>query len=280
MECNKNSKQLCGKCQICINRSIFGHIKGNLYSKDNKIDSKFVTQGSHTPVIWTCNSCFHNFLSKPYVFLKGKNDCPFCSSSPKRLCENNKNCQTCFNKSFASSERAHNVVDKSIDLTQIFLNCYDKCIFWCECGHEFSSVYRNITQGQWCPYCSVPPKKLCSKDKNCQTCFNKSFASSKRAHNVVDKTIGLTQIFLNRNKLCEFSCECGHEFTLSYNCASQGIWCSYCSIPPKKLCGKDKNCQTCFNKSFASSNRAKNIVDKSIDLTQIFLHKNAPHYDF
>ena len=45
-----------------------------------------------------------------------------------------------------------------------------------KCPHEFESAIKHITSGSWCPYCSVPVKKMCDKE-DCIHCFNNSFAS-------------------------------------------------------------------------------------------------------
>lgn len=240
MNCSIRANKLCGDCDVCIKRSVSSHPKGHQYSKENDIDSKFITQKSDKKCLWNCLICLHTIYAKPSSFLKSKNGCGYCAN--RKLCSKDKKCITCFNKSFASSERAINIVDKTIDLTQIFLNSNKKCEFWCECNHIFLSVFSNVTIGKWCPYCCNAPRLLCHKDKNCITCFNKSFASSDRVINVMDKSIDLTQIFLNQNRTkLRFLCDCHHEFSAICNDVTNGQWCPYCCNPPQKLCHKDKN---------------------------------------
>lgn len=65
----------------------------------------------------------------------------------------------------------------------VALNSHKKFWFDCECGHEFESSLLNINQANnWCPYCYN--RKLCGE---CNTCFNKSFASHPRALNWSNK---------------------------------------------------------------------------------------------
>ena len=53
------------------------------------------------------------------------------------------------------------------------------------------------------------------------------------------------------NKKFWFDCDnCPHDFEKSLNMVSKGIWCPYCCKPTQKYCIKD--CDYCFNKTFAS----------------------------
>ena len=61
-------------------------------------------------------------------------------------------------------------------------------------------------------------------------------------------TVKPCDVSLNSHKKYWFYCECGHEFESSLlNINQSNNWCPYCSN--KKICG---NCNSCYNKSFAS----------------------------
>ena len=65
-------------------------------------------------------------------------------------------------------------VENKIQPRSVFKSSACKFKFNCDCGHSFVSLLANITSsGQWCPFCSHT--KLCKK--NCEICFEKSFAS-------------------------------------------------------------------------------------------------------
>ena len=65
------------------------------------------------------------------------------------------------------------------------------------------------------------------------------------------------------NKKCWFKCEkCEHNFNSSISSIiSNNRWCPYCTnqklCKNKKECGKDNDCDFCFEKSFASNPRSK-----------------------
>ena len=69
---------------------------------------------------------------------------------------------------------------------------------------------------------------------------------------------------VNSNKKFWFDCDkCGHEFQIKLgNIIGRNSWCQYCVIPTKKLCDSN-NCIICFNKSFASHFRSKNLLNNN-----------------
>ncbi len=179
----------------------------------------------------------------------------------QRLCHQ-EDCQICFNKSFASHEKADcwdyerndNVsprrVSKKTDTKKYWFKCD-------ACHHSFESIPYNISNGSWCPYCSS--YKLCD-DIDCQTCFNKSFASHKKAvywdydRNADDKKP--RSVFNISGKKYWFKCDtCNHSFESTLSNISAGCWCPYCCSTSKLFCD-DIDCQFCFDKSFASHEKA------------------------
>jgi hypothetical protein len=64
---------------------------------------------------------------------------------------------------------------------EVALNSHKKLRFDCECGHQFEISLLNINQANnWFGYCSNPPQKLCNNE-NCNSCFEKSFASHEKS---------------------------------------------------------------------------------------------------
>jgi hypothetical protein len=138
-----------------------------------------------------------------------------CNS--KRLCANEE-CQICFENSFASHEKSKYWSDKNGDVKQrqVFKKTTTKYWLDCDCGHEFNIRLANITGNNgWCSYCSNPPKKLCD-NKDCNTCFEKSFASHEKSKYWSEKNghVKPRQVFKSSNTKYWFKCDCGHEFNI------------------------------------------------------------------
>lgn len=198
-----------------------------------------------------------------YKYIEKKNEiiieqkCLYGGNS-KKLCDNN-DCKYCFNRSFASHEKAIYWSNKNIEnIRKLFQNSNIKK-YWFNCNncyHEFEMSLNSITsKNSWCSYCSNPPKKLCNNE-NCQLCHEKSFASHEKSKYWSDKNNQKsTEIFKNSNDKYWFDCQkCNHQFEISLSHINRGSWCSYCSNPPKNLCD-NHNCDICFKKSFASEEK-------------------------
>jgi hypothetical protein len=86
-------------------------------------------------------------------------------------------------------------------------------LFNCICVHEISIALNNINTGNWCSYCSNPPKLLCDK-KECKLCYEKSFASHSKSKYWSDKNeITSRMIFKNSGNKYIFNCDkCNHRF--------------------------------------------------------------------
>lgn len=180
-----------------------------------------------------------------------------CSKTQKKLCENN-NCIVCFERSFSSQPKAKFwSKDNKITPRQITKSSHKKFLFDCDgCSHSFDISLDKITySNQWCQYCAH--RKLC-EDDNCDFCFNNSFASHPKAKfwsKKNNKTV--RQIFKNSNEKWLFDCDkCPHTFEMALDKINDDHWCYYCSKSNGKLCDKD-DCYHCFERSFASSDKAK-----------------------
>jgi very-short-patch-repair endonuclease len=182
----------------------------------------------------------------------------------KILCKN-KDCDLCFNKSFASHEKSKYWSDKNGDITprDIFKYSHQKFYFDCiKCNHSFDTIIKNITMlNRWCSYCAN--RKLC-ENNDCMICFNKSFASNEKSqywNNDKNGDIKPRNVFKSIKSKFYFDCkECNHSFQSSLNQINNNSWCLYCAN--HKLCEKN-DCKYCFNKSFASQEKSKYWSNKN-----------------
>jgi very-short-patch-repair endonuclease len=234
---------------IPYEKSFASHEKAQYWSDKNDLKPDEVFKSSARKYIFDCNNCNHEFISRLDNIINNK-WCGYCAN--QKLCENI-NCNICFEKSFASHEKAQYWSNKNeLQPTQVFKNSNKKFIFDCECKHEITIALNN---NNWCSFCSNPPKQLCSED-NCNTCFEKSFASHEKAQYWSDKNeFKPRNIFKNAYKKYIFNCDkCNHEILISPANITSGNWCAYCAN--QTLC-ENINCSTCFNKSFASHEKAQ-----------------------
>jgi hypothetical protein len=214
------------------------------------------------------NNIFITYMKKDII----KKYCQV-SKHKKILCITE--CDICFYNSFASNPKSISWSDKN-EISPRNIHKSSSLSFWFKCdksNHEFKSRLYSITQGRWCPYpCCGSSTKLCS-DNSCIICFNASFASNNRSKNLSDKNkINPREIFKNTHKKYLFKCDkSDHEFYSSPNLVETGRWCPYpCCGSNTKLCSNN-SCLICFNSSFASVNRSKNLSDKiKINPREIF----------
>lgn len=222
------------------------------WEKNGDLDPYKLTKGSGKKIWLNCDVCGHSFEAAVYHIVGTGTWCSFCTS--KILC-NEEDCQDCFDKSFASHDKAEFwSVRNTKTARQTFKGSHSFVFFDCVCGHTFRTVLYCVSgQETWCPYCSLPPKLLCNED--CKLCFKKSFASHDKAEFwSKENTKNPRQVFLFSNSSFLFNCVCGHTFKIQLSDISQGKWCSFCA--GMKLCS-DEKCQICFDKSFASHVKVK-----------------------
>lgn len=185
-----------------------------------------------------------------------------------------------FNDSFASIEKSkYWCKENTSSARDMKKNSNKKFYFNCEiCKHKFLTRLSSITsQNQWCPYCAN--KKLCD-DVKCEICFNKSFASNEKSKywSKINKK-SPRETFRNSRDKVFFDCvECGHQFIKKLNdITSQNQWCPYCGH--RRLCD-DINCKYCFNRSFASSEKAKYWSEKNIEVPRSISKNSAKKFIF
>nr|QZX43588.1 restriction endonuclease [Marseillevirus sp.] len=252
---NRKVGGLCRKeeCKPCFKRS-FASVEKSKYLKEGQVSPLLMAKSSHKKYWFECGKCKHSFEASLCHVSEGK-FCPFCSS--RQLCDSE--CKTCFEKSFASSDKAEfwSVEKNKQSPREVFANSGKKFWFACEkCKHSFETTLSCVSSGCWCPFCSN--KKLCSLD-DCKTCFEKSFSSSNKAEfwSAEKNKQRAREVFASSDRKFWFECKkCEHSFEMKLCDVSSGHFCPFCSNPPKKLCDSP-DCGLCFERSFASSDKAK-----------------------
>ena len=258
--CSSSSRKLCNSegCKNCFKKSFASHEKSKFWSDKNcNIKPINVFKCSGNKYWFNCDKCNHEFNSSLHSISK-YNWCCYCCDPPKQLCEK-ENCQSCYEKSFASHEKSKYWSKKNeINPRKVFKSSNKKYWFDCNCGHDFESALCTTTgNNTWCCYCCNPSKQLCENEK-CQMCFEKSFASHEKSKYWSKKNeIDPRKVFKSSNKKYWFNCNCGHEFKSCLDSITlNNTWCYYCCNPSKQLCENEK-CQMCFEKSFASHEKSK-----------------------
>jgi very-short-patch-repair endonuclease len=204
------------------------HPKSKFWSDRNLIKPNEISLNSHKKFWFDCE-CGHQFESSLLNINQANNWCPYCSIPPQKLCDNN-NCNSCFNKSFASHEKS-NYWSKNNELKprQVFKGTDKKTfIFDCDkCPHKFEIILKSITtKGNWCSYCSH--QKLC-QDIECKMCFKNSFASVEKSIFLNDKIINPRLLFKSTNKKFKFDCGvCNKIFPCQLSDITRGVWCPFC----------------------------------------------------
>nr|WNL49566.1 restriction endonuclease [Marseillevirus sp.] len=255
MDCESRTRgRLCGEkeCKPCFKRSFASSDKVK-YLKEGQGNPLLIAKNCNEKFSFVCGECGHDFEVSLNDISNGK-FCPFCSN--RRLCESNE-CERCFEKSFASSNKAEfwNFEKNKKSPREVFISSGKK--YWFECGkckHSFDAILNNVAKGCFCPFCSN--RRLCSSDE-CKMCFEKSFASHDKAEfwSVEKNKQRPREVTASSHKKFWFKCgKCEHSFEAGLNKVSIGRFCPFCSS--RQLCSSDE-CKTCFGKSFASSDKAE-----------------------
>ena len=278
--CKPKQMKLCGKdeCKICFERSFAsyngktekGKLKIDCWDNDKNGDVKPINlrKGTNKEKSWfKCDICYHIFEVYPND-VTNKRWCPYCSKPCKKLCED-KDCEFCYNNSFASCEGKTPNDKLKVDCwssknTKKPSECIKYSgkiyIFDCDnCHHDFVNTLDTIKH-VWCPYCSPNKmnRKLC-EDEECKICFERSFASyegkTPNDQFKVDcwsskNTEKPREVFKSSNTKYIFDCNCcPHSFPMTLSNVNSNNWCPYCAH--QKLC-EDEDCEFCYNNSFSS----------------------------
>ncbi|AQM73384.1 endonuclease [Noumeavirus] len=254
MGCETKKGKLCGReeCKPCFERS-FASCEKSKYLKKEHGSPLLIAKKSGRKFWFECEKCRHSFEVVLHSVSNGS-FCPFCSS--KQLCSSD-NCFTCLEKSFASSNKAKfwSGEKNKRKPREVFANSRKKFWFECrKCEHNFEMELNNVSNGQFCPFCSN--QKLCASGE-CKICFGKSFASNEKADfwSFERNKRSPRETFTNSREKFWFECgECDHFFEMRLYDVSKGHFCPFCSN--KKLCD-DEDCEMCLKKSFACSDKAE-----------------------
>lgn len=195
-----------------------------------------------------------------------------CSSTQKVLC-GQEDCHTCYERSFATHERAGSwSAENELKPYQVLKNSNKKYKFNCtDCDHEIVMILRNVNIGQWCKYCNSDG--LC-EEEDCLFCFQKSFASHSMAESWSSINILKPRQVLKRSdKKYWFDCkDCKHQFEVKLFSINNDNHCVYCVN--QRLC-ENNECVVCFEKSCASHEIYKSwSTENDMQPRQFFLQSN------
>jgi very-short-patch-repair endonuclease len=213
-----------------IVNSFASHEKAKFWSSLNDLKPEEIHLNSHKKFWFDCPKCNHSYESILNNINTNDSGCPYCYN--RKLC-GKEECILCFEKSFASNEKAKFWSSKNnISPLEVSKGTEKKYVFDCNnCGHELFISLKGITdKNRWCCYCSH--QELCDNEI-CNFCFNNSFASSNYAkywNQTMNKDVKPRKTFKNTNKKYFFDChECENIFekTIS-DITSKKTWCPIC----------------------------------------------------
>lgn len=268
MKCNANKKTICDNkhCKDCYYKSFVSSERVKYWSCKNKVTPRDKFKGNSEKMIFDCY-CGHEFECSLANISNNGRWCGYCCKNSKKFCIN-KDCKSCYEKSFASTIRGKNWNKENlISSRYVTKSSRQYFLFDCDkCKHTFEMRVDAITNGnQWCNYCAC--RILCDKSIDCLSCFNKTMASSIRGNNWSKKNL-LTarEVFLGCDEKFIFDCECGHEILIQPDSILSGNWCSYCCTYTQKLC-ENNDCKMCFENSLDSSDKGKFLHKTKNDKT-------------
>jgi len=222
-------------CQTCFEKTFASHPRSRQWSNRNRKTAKQVFKSSDSEKYWfVCDKCPHEFQKTCCDLINSdeENGCPYCAKSNGTLC-NEKDCNYCVKNSFASEEKAdywnYTLNTKKPRGIRKFSDeyCWVNCNF---CHHTFNAQLKTITKGQWCPFCCLPPKQLCSEE-DCKECYEKRFTRHEKSKYWSSKNEeSHIQVFICSGKSYWFDCkDCGRDFKMQISSiTSKGTWCPYC----------------------------------------------------
>lgn len=239
------------KKQIPFEKSFASTEYAYLWSKINVLKATEVTKGSGKYYMFECNKCDHLFDATPHNVSRGKL-CSYCASH--KLCDSY--CETCHEKSFASSPHVHLWSDQNeLEPYMVFKGSHKEYLFTCpKCPHIHEAKLYKVSGGQSCPYCS---SNLLCGSYECDSCKDRSFASHPKSKCFSKKNgVDPITLFKSQNKpKYYFDCDkCSHTFQKTLNSVNSGSFCPYCAS--QKRCDEE-NCKHCKGNSFASHPMSK-----------------------
>jgi len=244
--------------------------KKHTCTKYNYSKVKYINSRSKVIIICPIHG---EFIQAPDRHLSGSG-CLLCGNKNSLL-----NRKILLENSFATHKKAKYWSPKNVLKPDNVTKCSGKKMYFdCKCGHEIYAQISHVQNGKWCPYCSLPPRKLCS-DSECTACYDKSFASHPKACHWSDENIVAPRlVFKSCNTKYLFDCNvCYHSFEVAPgSITSSNAWCPYCV---NQLLCSDKDCDFCFKNSFASAKKAKFWSDKNkLTARQVFKSSSNKYY--
>ena len=241
------------------------HPRAARWSFKNNVDVNTVTMNCHTKFLFDCVDCGHEITQSPNSIVSLDRWCPYCEH--QKLCD--EDCDFCFDNSFASNKYANQWIYELNDKTprEVLSGTSKKYWLKCDtCKHEYEKSLKRIKEKNGCYFCNST--YLC-EDEDCDFCFNKSLASDPRAEHFISSESGKTtrQIVKKGKEMCTFECQtCKHLFTIKVgNFIQLDQSCGFCT--GRRWC--EEECAKCYAVSFASHEKALQIVDKDIDLSRV-----------
>jgi hypothetical protein len=221
-------------CDLCFTKSLASYDK-------EKIDCliignpRFIFKRCALIGDFQCFKCQHVFPSTISSITSG-HWCPYCCVPGQKLCTD-EDCSECFEKSFASFDKLKIACLRPITLNprNLFLHATSKQQFECStCLHIFTKIIGDVSNGEWCTYCSGTT--LCGR-KECKICFEKSFASSdsQRVACMMSNKDPYT-MFKHSDEKFPFKCyKCTYIFISFPDLVSRGKWCPRCKMSKGEL---------------------------------------------
>jgi len=224
-----SNKRRCGnpECTICHNHSVASHPKSHCWSAKNKVSASTVALNDNRYYLFDCDTCKHEFDMSPNCMM-ADNWCPYCAN--RKRCED-PTCKLCHDHSVASHPKGGKFWSKKNPVTaRSVARCSsDTYLFDCEiCKHYFTASPRNVTQGDWCSYCSN--SKRCG-DVNCKVCFLHSIASHPNGGKYWSSKNPVSALTVALHAQCNyiFDCDvCGNDFQATPDNVCRGSWCPRC----------------------------------------------------
>jgi hypothetical protein len=154
------SHRLCEEddCKYCFEKSFASHPKAKYWSSENKKSARQVFKCSENKYFFDCNKCNHSFD----ISLGNVTNGQWCKYCGKRELCNDKNCDFCHKRSFASHPKAKYWSDKNNKTSrEVFKHTKKKYFFNCDkCKKSFNSSLNDICKGTWCRFCKNKTEKL------------------------------------------------------------------------------------------------------------------------
>jgi hypothetical protein len=146
---------------------------------------------------WKCSE--NHEWTTAYGNVRADKWCPKCSKNVKLTL---KDCQDSA------------IFKGGVCLSTEYVNNNIKMTWRCSETHEWTTVYRNIRYGKWCPKCSKNVK-LTLKDCQDSAIFKGGLCLSTE--------------YVNTKTRMDWQCAENHEWTTPYGCIRGGSWCPNCS---------------------------------------------------